>query len=283
MTDDEPQGASLSYQNILERELENALREINRPSKGVFLSGVAAGLNVSFGALFMGMALTFSPSFPSPLVKQLTLALLSSVGFLFVVLGQTELFTAHTTMAVLPVLDGRTSVREVGRLWGNVYVSNLLGCAAFAVFVAVFGPAFGIVTPAAAESLATALVDHPWWVILLSGVVAGWLMGLMTWLVAATRDTVSRVLIIVIVAAAIGFAPFHHALLGTTEVLTGLLLGRTVSVGDYAHFLLWTTLGNALGGSVLVALVNYGHVTLSGDVVDVDFEASTETDGDGEA
>lgn len=117
MTSDDPQGASLSYEKILERELENALREINRPSKGVFLSGVAAGLNVSFGALFMAMALTFSPSFPSPLVKQVTLALLSSVGFLFVVLGQTELFTAHTTMAVLPVLDGRTSVRkvEIGR------------------------------------------------------------------------------------------------------------------------------------------------------------------------
>jgi formate/nitrite transporter FocA (FNT family) len=227
----------------------------------------------------MGMALTLSPEFPSPLVKQATLAALSSVGFLFVVLGQTELFTAHTTMAVLPALDGRTSVREVGRLWGNVYVSNLLGCTAFAAFVAVLGPALGIVTPAAATSLATALVDHPWWVVLLSGVVAGWLMGLMTWLVAATRDTVSRVLIIVIVAAAIGFAPFHHALLGTTEVLSALFLGRGVTLAEYGHFLLWTTLGNVVGGSVLVALVNYGHVALAGETVDVDFETSADGDG----
>ncbi|SEP23374.1 Formate/nitrite transporter FocA, FNT family [Halogranum amylolyticum] len=281
MPSDEPQGASLSYNKILERELENALREINRPPKGVFLSGIAAGLNVSFGALFMGMALTFSPSFPSPLVKQVTLALLSSIGFLFVVLGQTELFTAHTTMAVLPVLDGRTGVRELGRLWGNVYVSNLIGCGAFAVFVAGFGPAFGIVTPAAAESLATALVRHPWWVILLSGVVAGWLMGLMTWLVAATRDTVSRVFIIIIVAATIGLAPFHHALLGTTEVLMGLFLSPLVTVADYGHFLLWTTIGNALGGSVLVALVNYGHVRLAGEAVDVEFESSVDEEPDG--
>lgn len=83
---------------------------------------------MSFGALFMGMVLTFSPSFPSPLVKQSLLALVSSVGFLFIVLGQTELFTAHTTMGVLPVLDGRASPTDLGELWGVVYASNLGGC-----------------------------------------------------------------------------------------------------------------------------------------------------------
>jgi formate/nitrite transporter FocA (FNT family) len=97
---DDPSGASLSYENILEREMDNALGELGRPSKGLFLSGFTAGLNLSFGALFMGMVLTFSPSFPSPLVKQFLLAAASSVAFLFVVLGQTELFTAHTTLAV---------------------------------------------------------------------------------------------------------------------------------------------------------------------------------------
>jgi formate/nitrite transporter FocA (FNT family) len=28
---------------------------------------------------------------------------------------------------------------------------------------------------------------------------------------------------------------------------------------DFARFLLWTTLGNAIGGSVFVALIKYGH------------------------
>jgi hypothetical protein len=29
---------------------------------------------------------------------------------------------------------------------------------------------------------------------------------------------------------------------------------------DFAHFLVWTTAGNIVGGSVFVALLNYGHV-----------------------
>lgn len=263
-----PSGATLSYGNILEREIQNALKEMRRPVQGMFLSGLSAGLTVSFGALFMGMSLTFSGGFESKLTQQVVLAAVSSIGFLFVILGQTELFTAHTTMAVLPVLDGRASVGDLGRLWGVVYVSNLVGCAAFAGLIALVGPPMEIVDPSAFGSLARALVPLPWWVILLSGVIAGWLMGLVTWLVAASRDTVSRVLLTIIVTAGIGFAPFHHSLLGSTEVLTAMFLGRGVTLAEYGHFLAWTTLGNVIGGSVFVGLLNYGHAAFSGEEAD---------------
>lgn len=259
----DPSGATLSYGNILEREIGNALKEMDRPPKGLFLSGLAAGLNVSFGALFMGMVLTFSPSFPSPLVERVLVAVASSVGFVFVVLGQTELFTAHTTMGVLPVFDGRASTRDLGRLWGIVYAANLVGCALFAGLIALLGPPMDIAEPAAFGTLAESLVPKPSWVIFLSGVVAGWLMGLVTWLVAASRDTVSRVLLVVVVTTGIGFGPFHHCLLGTTEVLSAMFMGQGVSLAGFGHFLVWTTLGNTVGGTVFVALVNYGHVALS--------------------
>jgi len=270
---DEPSGASLSYKNILEREMESALKEIHRPAKGVFLSALSAGLNLSFGALLMGMALTYSGGFESRLVQQVTLGGVSSIAFLFVVIGQTELFTAHSTMAILPVLDGRATVGELGRVWSVTLAANLLGCALFAALLAVLGPEMGIVDPGAFGTLAAALVPYSWWVIFLSGVVAGWLMGLVTWLSAASRDTVSRILFVVIVTAVIGFGPFHHSILGTTEVLSAMFLGQGVSLGEYGHFILWTTAGNVVGGAVFVGLLNYGHVALAGQQQDVEFDA----------
>jgi len=269
---DDPSGASLSYSNILERELENALQELQRPSRGLFLSGFSAGLNLSFGALFMGMILTFSPTFSSELVKQALLAGSSSIAFLFVVLGQTELFTAHTTLAVLPVLDDRSGLGELGRLWGVVYAANLLGCAAFAGLIATLGPEMGIVTPTAFDSLAGSLLSHPSWVILLSGTVAGWLMGLTTWLVAASRDTIGQVLITLLVTSAIGFGPFHHAILGTTEVLGAMFLGTGVTLGQFGRFIVMTTAGNVIGGSVFVAGLNYGHIALVGTDPDLNVD-----------
>ncbi|GAB3680050.1 hypothetical protein GCM10028857_02230 [Salinarchaeum chitinilyticum] len=274
----DPSGASLSYRNILEREMENALKEIDRPPKGVFLSGLSAGLNLSFGALLMGMVLTYSGGFESRLVQQAALGGVSSIAFLFVVIGQTELFTAHSTMAILPVLDGRATVRDLGRVWSVTYVSNLFGCALFAGLIAVLGPEMGVVDPASFGTLSSALLGLSWWVIFLSGVVAGWLMGLVTWLSAASRDTVGRILFVIIGTAIIGFGPFHHSILGTTELLTALLLDQGVSLGQYGHFLLWTTVGNVVGGGVFVGLLNYGHVALAGEAHDVAFEAADRDD-----
>ena len=271
---DEPSGASLSYTNILEREMENALQEIHRPAKGVFLSGLSAGLNLSFGALFMGMALTFSGGFESQLVQQVVLGGVSSIAFLFVVIGQTELFTAHSTMAILPVLDGRATWRELGRVWTVTYVANLVGCTFFAGLIALLGPAMGILSADAFGALASALLPYSWWVIFLSGVIAGWLMGLVTWLSAASRDTVSRILFVVLVTTVIGSGPFHHSILGTTEILSAMFLGQGVTLREYGQFLLWTTAGNVVGGSVFVGLLNYGHVALAGEEQDVEFEAS---------
>ncbi|MFB6207292.1 MAG: formate/nitrite transporter family protein [Haloglomus sp.] len=250
----------LSYHDILRREIRNALREMNRPAPAVFISGVAAGLNVSFGALFMGMALALSNGFASMLVERLVLGSVSTVGFLFVILGQTELFTAHTAMAILPVLDGRASLGDLGELWSAVYVSNLLGCAGFAGLVTLAAPMLDIASGPAFTRLATALVAPSAPAIFVSAVIAGWLMGLVTWLVAGCQDTMSRIFVVIIVTAGIGFAPFHHALLGTTEVLSAVLLGSSISLVEFGHFLVWTTAGNIVGGSVFVALLNYGHV-----------------------
>ena len=270
---DTPSGASLSYRRILEREMESALQEIERPPKGVFLSGLSAGLNLSFGALLMAMVLTFSGGFDSTLVQQTALGGISSIAFLFVVVGQTELFTAHSTMAILPVLDGRASLRGLGRVWGVTYASNLAGCLLFAGLIAVVGPALGIVDAAAVGALAGALLPHPWWVIFASGVIAGWLMGLVTWLSAASRDTVGRSLFVLIGTAVIGFAPFHHCILGTTEVLAAMFLGYPVSPGAFVGFLLPTTVGNVVGGAVFVGLLNYGHIALAGEQQNVEFDA----------
>lgn len=274
----EPSGATLSYRSILEREMENALQEVGRPTKGLFLSGLSAGLNLSFGALFMAMALTHSGGFASDLTKQTVLAIVSAIAFLFVVIGQTELFTAQATMAILPLLDGRIGLGELSRLWSIIYVGNLLGCAGFAVLIASVGPPMKIVEPSAAGSLASALTGLSWWVVLASAMIAGWLMGLATWLSAASRDTIGRAAFVLIVTATIGFGPFHHIILGTTELLAAMLLGQGVGFAALGGFLVLATVGNTIGGAVFVGLLNYGHIALAGGEVDVDFETETSSD-----
>jgi formate/nitrite transporter FocA (FNT family) len=45
-----------------------------------------------------------------------------------------------------------------------------------------------------------------------SAVLAGWLMGLLAWLVAAARETISQLVLVALVTWMIGFARLHHSI-----------------------------------------------------------------------
>jgi formate/nitrite transporter FocA (FNT family) len=253
-----------SYREILEQQVKEELSQLARPSSGLLISGLSAGLDVGFSVLLMAVMLTLVGGTLSAPVVDILVANMYSVGFIFVILGRSELFTEHTTLAFLPVLNQRASIGALARLWGLIYGSNLVGTAIFALLVTRIGPALGVVEPAAFGDIARKMVEHPWWVILTSGILAGWLMGLLSWLVTASRDTISQVLLVWLVTTSIGLAGLHHSIVGTVEVLAGIFANQGITLLDYGHFILWATLGNAVGGLVFVALVKYGHATRQG-------------------
>ncbi len=182
-----------------------------------------------------------------------------SFGFILVILGRSEFFTEQTSLAVLPVLNREASIRALVRLWALVYVGNLIGAAAFAWLAGLTGVRLGMISPDALGTIAKNVVSHSGSTIFLSGLLAGWLMGLLSWVVAAGRDTISQVVIVWMVTAAIGLGHLHHAVLGTVEVLAGVFVSRGADMEDFGHFLLWTTLGNIIGGSFFVGLLKYAH------------------------
>ncbi|WP_232688868.1 formate/nitrite transporter family protein [Halobacterium zhouii] len=256
--------AEKSYREILAQELERGVLELNRPRAGIFLSGLSAGLDIGFGPLLMAAILATPTTGLSPVLLDLITSSAYAVGFIFVVVGQSDLFTEHTTLAIIPVLDGSASWSELLRVWGLIYSSNLIGATAFAALAVLLGPAYDVVTADAFTTLATPLLEFSWWATLLAATLAGWLMGLLTWLVSASRSTISALVSVWLVALVIGYMHLPHSIAGTVEVLFGLFGGRGVSVLDFGRFLLLSTVGNIVGGTVFVGLLKYGHATQGG-------------------
>ena len=250
----------MSSRSVLDSLLETGLHEMRRERSGLLLSGLSAGLDIGFGPLMMAVILTLSPGGFGDLPTELLLASVYSIGFMFVILGRSELFTEHTTLAVIPVLDGQASFGQLGRLWGLVYAGNLVGGLFFTLLVILLMPELGVVDPASFEKIALKLVDHelPW--LFVGGVFAGWLMGLLAWLVTAAQDTTARILLVLIVTGTIGLLHLPHSIAGNVEVLFGLFVSDAITLTDYAGFLVLATIGNAFGGGVFVALLKYGHV-----------------------
>jgi formate-nitrite transporter family protein len=159
----------------------------------------------------------------------------------------------------MPVLARRASLASLARLWGLVFCFNLVGAAIFGAFLAILAPALGIASPAVFHHLASKLVDHAWWVILLSALLAGWLMGTLSWLIAASRDTISQVVFVWLIAGIIGFAHLHHPITAAVEVTVSILLGGGARVAESMVMLAWSTIGTSLGGLIFAVLISYGH------------------------
>ena len=249
-----------SSEAILAGEITMGVTELERPTSGLFLSGLSAGLDIGFGPLFMGVVLTVvGGSWGAP-ATELLVANAYAVGFIFVIGSRAALFTEYTTLAVLPVLDRRATLAQLGRLWGLVYAGNIVGGIAFTVAMVNFAPAYGAVERSVFAEIATSLVHHEPGVLLAGSVVAGWLMGLLSWLLTAAQESISRIVVVWLVATGIGIAHLPHSIAGNVEVLAGTLVSPSITLANYVGFLALATLGNVIGGGIFVAILKYAYV-----------------------
>lgn len=252
----EPKKAS---HQILSHELAEGSTALGRSLGGLFISALSAGLDIGFSLFLMAVIRSLTKeTYPNATVVFL-IANAYAVGFIFVVLGRSELFTEQTTLAVLPVLSGDAKIGALLRLWAIVFAANLIGTAGFAALAVAIGPALGVIDRPAFGEIARSVIDHSSLAILGSAVLAGWLMGLLSWLVAASRDTISQIVVVWLITTVIGLCRLHHVVVGSVEVLAGIFAGQGVTPADYGRFLLWAAVGNAIGGSFFVAFIKYSH------------------------
>ncbi len=216
-------------------------------------------MEVGFSVLLMGVLYSLLSESISEVSMHLVLAFAYPIGFIFVVIGRSELFTEHTDLSLLPVLARKVSLMDLGKLWGTIFGGNLLGGYLIGLLLILIGPELGIIKEDALVHLAEKMIHFNWWAILGSGVLAGWLMGLLTWLVGASQETISRMLAVIIVTVVIGIAGLHHSIVGSIEVFCGTVISHELGVTDYLHFQVWATIGNIIGGSVFVALFKFGQ------------------------
>jgi len=248
-----------SKSTILDEQIDSALTEMRRPDPGTFLSGLAAGLDIAFGPLLMIGLLALIDGTWNGALTELALASAYAFGFVLVVLGRTELFTEHTTLAVLPVLDNQASLGSLARFWGLIYVGNIVGGSLFTAGMVWVAPRYGIASLETIGELATPFAGIGLLPLFFGAVLAGWLMGLMSFLVTAAKETTSRLIFVALIAGVIGLLKLPHSIAGNVEVLSGALVGA-VPPSFYVIFLALATVGNIIGGSVFVALLRYTKI-----------------------
>jgi formate/nitrite transporter FocA (FNT family) len=114
------------------------------------------------------------------------------------------------------------------------------------------------------QTLSAHTMDYPFWHTILTAGCAGWLIGLMVWLLPGAGP--SRPLIIILLTYVVAICQFPHVIAGSVEAAFGTLSGHA-SFADYLfRFLVPTLLGNSIGGTILAALLN--HAPVAGELTE---------------
>jgi formate/nitrite transporter FocA (FNT family) len=228
--------------------------ELERPSRSIGWSGLAAGLTMGCSMIAQGILQSRLPDAPW---RELVASLGYCTGFLFVTMGRQQLFTETTLTVMLPVLHKTHGLSDAARYWAIVFAANIVGTLLFAAAATIpnlFQPdAVGAFT-----ELGRKVVDPGFLGVLVKGVFAGWLIALMVWLLPAAAS--ARFFVIVAVTWLIGVAHFSHVIAGSAEAAFAAMQGA-IGWSDYlVGFLVPALIGNSIGGVVFVALLNHAQV-----------------------
>ncbi|MDP9039906.1 MAG: formate/nitrite transporter family protein [Acidobacteriota bacterium] len=254
-----------SAQDIYEQVASNARQELGRSSTSLAISGLAGGIFMGLSALGNAIALAvLTPAGSEPsTTTQFIAKLFYPLGFIAVILGRAQLFTENTLYPVALVLAEKKHFWKTMKLWAVVLPCNVLGALAFAALATRTG---GLM-PSAVHSLAQLGVDilhHPAATIFWSGVMGGWIIATVAWLVSGSHSITGSVILIWMLTLVVGLANFAHCIASSGEVFSAILTG----VAPWSAFLVWfvpAVLGNIAGGVGMVTLLEYGQVVVGND------------------
>lgn len=244
--------------DTLERAVKDGLEQLRRPTISLALSSLAAGLILGFTAMSVAVVAKFAGQFELTFLTRVATALVYPLGFVICVLSGTQLFTEHTATAVYPVLDRKAGLVQLLRLWLIVIAGNLAGAGVSASLLAIAEPV--VQAREGYLEIARHLIEFDTVPLLISSLLAGWLMAQGAWLLLGTPQASGQILSIYIVTFLIGLGGLHHSIAGSVEMFTALLVGEQYTIGQAARFIGVALLGNLIGGSMFVAVLNYAHI-----------------------
>lgn len=248
---------SKKYTEILSRVIHEGEEIFKIKKRAMFLSAGIGGLEIGFSyVLICTLFFLLKGSVDETTIFRL-FGLVYPLGFILVVLGKSALFTEQTSVLALPVLNGQRTIWELLQIWGIVILGNVLGGIVFVFFIAALASELGLFNEETMISIGSHVIEHSYWVLFVSAIFAGWLMGLLTWLLNSTVQVLTRILIVTLITGTIGFLGFHHSIVGNIEVFGAFLFADDITLSDYLMFLLITLSGNGIGGAIVVGLFKY--------------------------
>lgn len=263
------------------------VKKANLPFWPMFALALLAGAFIAMGAVFattvsagsmatkaVDGAAAFSTGLSYGMVRLLS-GMVFTVGLILVIVGGAELFTGNN-LIIMAFTSGKVTLRQLLRNWGIVYLGNFIGSMITALLV-FFGKQYTFGSGAiglTALSIGDSKAGLGFIQAVALGILCNALVCMAVWLCYSARTTTDKILAIIPPIAAFVAAGFEHSVANMYFIPVALFIKN---FGDPAFFemikkaptdfanltwgnflfanLLPVTIGNIIGGAVMVGLV----------------------------
>ncbi|MGB0432298.1 MAG: formate transporter FocA [Bacteroidia bacterium] len=239
----------------------------------LFVLALLAGAFIGLGAIFATTVTTNSNLYWG--MTKLIGGLAFSLGLILVIVGGAALFTGNN-LIVIAWASRKVSLKAVFRNWGIVYFGNMVGAFSLAILMFISlqysfnNGAVGL----NALNIANAKCGLDFVQAIMLGILCNMLVCLAVWLCFSARSTIDKILAIIFPITGFVAAGFEHSIANMYFIFKALLIksfapdsfwtsiARTSSDFEnlnWSNFLIGNlvpvTIGNIIGGSVLVGFV----------------------------
>jgi formate/nitrite transporter len=240
----------------------------------LFMLAILAGIFIGFGAEFYNIVVHDSGLAFG--LNALVGGLVFSLGLILVVVAGAELFTGNTLM-VMGFVEGIVGADGLLRSWAIVYAGNFVGSLVL-VLLMYFSGQWGLhnsLVGAKSLLIANGKVSLTFVEAFVRGILCNALVVLAVWLCYSARTTADKILAVIFPITAFVSSGFEHCIANMYFIPMGIFLKGQSSVlaaaeklggaapiltnltwsGFVVKNLIPVTLGNIVGGSLLIGLV----------------------------
>ena len=237
---------------ITKNTIESGTKKAHLSTKKIILLGILAGLFIGLGGL--GNIL-ISQTVSDIGLSKFAGACVFPVGLMLVVVCGAELFTGNNLMTIA-LMDKKITIKEMLRNWGFVYLSNFIG----AIILVNFIYFSGILSQDAtikAINIAENKASLDFIQAFLRGILCNILVVLAVWFATAGKDIISKIFACWFPIMLFVLCGFEHSIANMFFVPMGMILGADISIYQLIFNLVTVTLGNIIGGAILIPYIYY--------------------------
>lgn len=240
---------------IYQRAVVEGERRLAAGALELATTGFNAGFTIVFGVAALGIVHGLTEATVGTGMARVLGAAAFGIGLVFLVVSRSELFSENFFDPVATVIErpSRSLVARLVRLWGVVLAVNLVGAALLVALLTIDG-----VMPAAADeplrSAAEEILAKGPLAAFVNALVGGALVTLLSFLLQAVDQVLSRIVLAFLVGFLLAVASFAHVAVTAAHLLFPLFDGGHVTAGEVVVAAAVATAGNLVGGLGFVTL-----------------------------